>query len=147
MPDPAPANDDTFVQKVLLKGLAVIPLVAWLVFIVWAGLLDHNQTTPPDLPEGLRLVGTASGAALATIAGAFLGLKPDEVRIKEAARLPNLSVNALAAVAYFVGLIVAVVIWIFDSNRAYAADVIQTALATLFGFAIGALKAATTPKS
>lgn len=47
--------------------------------------------------------------------------------------------------AYFAGLLLAVILWALDGDRAQADEVIQTAIATLFGFGIGALKAVTTP--
>ena len=87
----------------------------------------------------------ASGTALATIGGSFLGIKPAGTSIRAALRVPNLSVSGWATLAYFLGLLVAIVAFFIDPNRNYAADVVQTALATLGGFALGALKAATTP--
>lgn len=137
-------GDDELVRRVLRGSLAVIPLIGWLVFVLLSGLAPHDQETPPDIPEALRLVGAASGTALAAIAGAFLGIKPLEISFAAAVRLPNLTLNAWASIAYFLGLVVALVVWAVDPNRGYAADVVQTALATLFGFGVGALKAATT---
>lgn len=142
-PDP-PGDDNAWLRRVVLSGLVALPLVGWLVFVLWAGFASHDQDTAADIPQALRLVGAASGTALATIAGSFLGIKPQQVGLRAAARMPRLSVSGWATAAYFVGLLVAVVIWALDKNRAYAADVVQTALATLFGFGIGALKAETT---
>lgn len=139
-------DNNAAVQKVILTLLAALPLIGWLVFIGWAGLAEHGAGAPPDIPDNLRLAGVASGAALATIAGAFLGIKQEQQRsLVETAQTTNLGMSAFATIVYFGGLVVAVLIWAFDSNRAFAAEVVQTSLATLFGFGIGALKATTTP--
>lgn len=139
-------NDDNEVLKKIITGFLVgLPMLVWLGYVIAAALVDHGPATPPALEDALRLAGVASGAALATIAGSFLGIASVlNERLTTGIRLPNLSANGWATLAYFVGLLIAVGVWIFDPQRAHAADVIQTSLATLIGFGLGALKAATT---
>ena len=137
---------DERLKKAILAILVALPMVIWLVFVIIAGSATHSASKPPKVNEALRLAGVASGTALATIAGSFLGIKNAQgLTLSEVGRRVNLSINGWATLAYFVGLAAAVAIWVFDKNRAQAAEVIQTAFASLFGFAIGALKAATTP--
>lgn len=138
-------NDDDVVRRIGRGLLAFVPMVGWLAFVFVAGLAEHDATTAPDFPEQLRLVGVASGTALATIAGAFLGVDPQTGTRLDRLRRPALSISGWATVLYFFGLVAAIVIWAVDDQRAYSAEVIQTSLATLFGFGIGALKAQTDP--
>lgn len=146
MSDRPPTADDRL-KRALLGVLVALPMAMWVVFVVIAGLADHSSTDPAEVDETLRLVGVASGSALAVIAGSFLGIKnASGLTVRQAAaRRWDFSINGWAALFYFVGLGLAVLIWALDADRAQADEVIQTALATLFGFGIGALKAATTP--
>lgn len=140
------ALSDDLLKRVILATLVALPMVIWLAFVLAAGFTKHSATQPPELNESLRLAGVASGTALATIAGSFLGIKNAQtLTLRQVTSRFSLSINGWATLAYFVGISIAVLIWIFDKNRAQAAEVIQTSFATLFGFAIGALKAATTP--
>lgn len=137
------SSDDTL-KKLLIGFLVALPMFAWIIFVVAAGKADHAGT-PATVNVQLRLVGVASGTALAAIAGSFLGVKTSQqLTLAEIRQNFSLSVNGWATVAYFIGLVLAVAIWALDKNRATSADVIQTALATLFGFGLGALKAMTT---
>lgn len=137
-------SEDGTLKRVLLGTLVSLPMIAWLAFIGIAGTADHSAGVPA-IDEQLRLVGVASGTALAAIAGSFLGIRTSQgLTLQEIRQNFSLSVNGWATVVYFVGLVIAAVIWAIDKNRNQAADVIQTSLATLFGFGLGALKAATT---
>ncbi len=139
------AWSDDSLKKVILGFLVSLPMVIWIAFIVIAGLGAHSATMAASVNDTLRLVGVASGTALATIAGSFLGIKnAQDLSLGEVARRFSLSINGWATLAYFLGLVIAILIWILDNNRAQSAEVIQTSLATLFGFGIGALKAVTT---
>lgn len=145
MSDP-PASGDARLKTFLLGVLVALPMVMWVAYVLIAGLADHSSTEQASVNSTLRLVGVASGSALAVIAGSFLGIKTAQLQTLRQAisQRFDLSINGWAALAYFLGLALAVIIWAIDSNRMQADEVIQTSLATLFGFGIGALKAATT---
>ena len=155
-----PRNYNALVKLIITGFLTFVPMVVWIWFVIAAGATDHSESVPPDMNDQVKLVGVASGTALAVIAGSFLGIsnalgQPNVrgidviqggwwARMRAGIALPQLSVNAIATLVYFLGIVIAVVIWAFDKNKDYSVDVIQTSLATLVGFGLGALKAATT---
>lgn len=146
-PNPAPVvprtNDDDAARKVLTAALALIPLVLWLVYVIASIAADHSADESGAVDDWLKPFGVGSGVALATIAGAWLGFKPETgVTLMQRVRL---SWAGWATVAYFTSLIVAAVAFGLDTNRDNSAELVKTALATLFGFGLGALKAVTAP--
>lgn len=163
-PEPSPSSGgrsaNEWVKLIVTSFLVFVPMVAWIWFVIAAGAVDHSPSNPPNMNDQVKLVGVASGTALSVIAGSFLGISnslgqmsiqgldtgPGSWwgRVRAGMRLPRLSVSAIATLVYFVGIVIAVVIWAIDKNRDNSVDVIQTSLATLVGFGLGALKAATT---
>lgn len=155
-----PRTPNQWVITVVTSVLVLVPMVAWIWFVVAAGATDHSKAVPADMNDQVKLVGVASGTALSVIAGSFLGISNALgqlsiqgrdatsggwwARLRTGVRTPRLSTSAIATIVYFLGIIIAVGIWIFDKNKDYSVDVIQTSLATLVGFGLGALKAATT---
>lgn len=141
----AGGDDDKF-RSALVLGLAIVPMIGWVVYVLGAALTTHDKGTPADVNSTLVGIGVACGTALAVIAGEFLGIKNEQTldyRTALTRRWPNLSVAGWATVAYFAGIVVGVVAFAFDGDRNSAAEVVKTSLWTLLGFGIGAIKALT----
>ena len=144
------------IRKVILALLAVIPMVAWVAYILVANATPHSATKPADVPAYWIFAGVASGTALATIAGDFLGVDinnngrlatlPGRDRIWAIlkalwSQLKAISAGAWATIVYLVGILIAVAFFVADDDKSNAAEVLKNAWPTLLGFGLGALRA------
>jgi hypothetical protein len=140
------APDDERGKLVLTLVLAGIPLALWLIYVGTSIAMDHSKENPAVVGDWLKPLGVGSGACLATIAGAWLGFKPETGLTLTQRLRPRLSFAGWATYIYFGSLIVAGAVFILDSQREYAAELVRTSLATLLGFGLGAAKALAAPE-
>jgi hypothetical protein len=128
--------------RIMLIGLAVIGVVAWLGGIAWLGWMGVQQTGVPKLTDFDSAL-LAIGSILATNFGAVLGiegLNRGGTPLSTAENNWQAATSAqVLALVYAIGLVVATGFVVFDGDRANAAPVLTDLTTTLVGAVVGAI--------
>jgi hypothetical protein len=128
----------------LVRAILIVVVLAYLLAILWAGVATLRSTSVPSIPDGVLLVITVFGGALATIFGATVGISKRDTNsivprlVSTPAmtiRLPNWDAYVWATYAYAAGLGLALLllIAIFFVNPSGAPDVLKTMGSTMIG--------------
>jgi hypothetical protein len=149
-------------SKLLLWFLAGLAFVSFFGGIIVAGSDTIGKETPVEMPAFLVLVVTMAGGALATNAGAVLGISferggagsrfaPDLFRFRGWSGANDATkVQILAAYAYVIGLCAAAALWAvynFKEDGATSVQLLAGLTKTLFGAAACALAVVLAGKS